>query len=91
MGTVLSAQQMGKPLLIMPRVCKFGEQRNDHQLATAAAFKSRPNVYVAMDETEVAPRMDELILDCRYVGPPLGPHASPELLSAVRDFIGAKL
>lgn len=90
MGTVLSALQMGKPLLIVPRVCKFGEQRNDHQLATAAAFKSRDNVYVAMDETEVGPQLDALVDNTTFVGTPLGPHASPGLLTAVRDFIGNK-
>jgi exopolysaccharide biosynthesis glucuronosyltransferase PssE len=88
MGTVISALQMGKPLLIMPRQCAFGEQRNDHQLASAAAFRRRPNIFVAMDETEIAARMDELTPVRAFHGEPIGPHASPGLLAAVREFIG---
>jgi UDP-N-acetylglucosamine transferase subunit ALG13 len=88
MGTVISALRMGKPLLIMPRQCKFGEQRNDHQLATAEAFRRWPNIFVAMDETEIAARLDELTPVRSFEGDPLGPHASPSLLTAIRDFIG---
>ena len=38
MGTILSALELGKPLVIMPRLAAFGEHRNDHQLATAKRF-----------------------------------------------------
>ena len=90
MGTVISALQMGKPLLIMPRQCKFGEQRNDHQLASAEAFGRRPNIFVAMDESELGPRLDELTPVRAFAGEPLGTDASPELLAAVREFIGSE-
>ena len=35
MGTILSALRYGKPLIVMPRRASLGEQRNEHQLATA--------------------------------------------------------
>jgi UDP-N-acetylglucosamine transferase subunit ALG13 len=38
MGTILTALEMGKPLLVMPRRAALGEHRNDHQLATAHRF-----------------------------------------------------
>ena len=38
MGTILTALEMGKPLLVMPRRAELGEHRNDHQLATAMRF-----------------------------------------------------
>ena len=37
MGTILSALQWEKPILVMPRRASLGEQRNEHQLATATA------------------------------------------------------
>lgn len=35
MGTVISAVERHKPLIVMPRLARFGEHRNDHQRATA--------------------------------------------------------
>ena len=35
MGTILSALQYSKPILVMPRRGSLGETRNDHQMATA--------------------------------------------------------
>ncbi|KQN04300.1 glycosyltransferase [Sphingomonas sp. Leaf25] len=56
-GSVLMAQKMGKPLLVMPRRIAFGEHRNDHQLATARALEERPGIYVAFDEEALQQRL----------------------------------
>ena len=53
-GTILTALELGKPLLVMPRRAEFGEHRNDHQLATAVGLPSRERAPVAFDETELA-------------------------------------
>ena len=88
MGTMIKALQLGKPVLIMPRRCEFGEIRNDHQVATASMFESRPNIFVAADARELAPQM-ELLVSIRSIEvEALGPHACPALLDTVRDFIG---
>lgn len=50
MGTIITATQHGKPLIVMAREFKFGEHRNDHQVATAARFKDFPNITVVADE-----------------------------------------
>lgn len=84
MGTILTGLQLRKPLLVMPRVARLGEQRNDHQLATAAALGRRPNVHVARDESELPRRLDELVPAPPFEGDALGPHASPGLLEAIR-------
>ena len=52
-GTVLSAERMGKPLIIFPRRASLGEHRNEHQLATANALKDRQGIYVAETEDEL--------------------------------------
>jgi UDP-N-acetylglucosamine transferase subunit ALG13 len=49
-GTILTAQKHGKPIILFPRRSAFGEHRNDHQLATCAQVKGREGVYVADDE-----------------------------------------
>src|SRR6478609_8996096 len=50
MGTILSALHYGKPILVMPKKASLGEQRNEHQLATARRMMSLGNVTVAFDE-----------------------------------------
>ena len=87
MGSILSALQYGKPILVMPRLGRLKETRNDHQVATAERFLEMGKVSVAMDEREIPAKLDSLsslsraekISDC----------ASGELLSAIRNFIHA--
>lgn len=85
MGTMLSALELGKPLLVMPRSAAFGEHRNDHQLATARRFAELGRVAVAFDEHELPARLDEL--DRLAAVEPISPFAPDAFISAVRAFI----
>ena len=51
MGTILSAAELGKPIILMPRRFKFGEHRNDHQQDTATEMARLSNVTIA-DEAD---------------------------------------
>lgn len=63
-GTVLTAARCRKPILLMPRRADMGEHRNDHQLATVRKLAGRPGIVVALDESELAARIDQgLALD----------------------------
>ena len=85
MGTILSALEMGKPLLVFPRRASLGEHRNDHQLATARRFAELGTVGVALDEHELHAKLDALD---RLVSPAgIGPHAPAPFIAALRDFI----
>jgi len=85
MGTILSALQWEKPILVMPRRASLGEQRNEHQLATARRLSELGKVTVAFDEAELRNRLDRLAeLSAREK---IGAFASQELLTALRDFI----
>ena len=85
MGSILTALTYGKPIVIMPRRADLGEQRNDHQLSTAARFKGRPGVFVANDETELPAILDSL--NDLHAAEPIPPFASPSLIKTIRDFI----
>ena len=52
-GTIITALQLAKPLLVMPRQGALRETRNDHQLATARRFCNFPSVHVAQDEHDL--------------------------------------
>ncbi|MGB3808118.1 MAG: glycosyltransferase [Erythrobacter sp.] len=56
-GTVLTAQRMSRPIVLMPRRANLGEHRNDHQLATVDKLAMRSGIFVAMDESELAARI----------------------------------
>lgn len=60
MGTILSALEYNKPVLVMPRRASLGEQRNEHQLATARRMAQRGLAHVAEDVDELANHLDRL-------------------------------
>jgi UDP-N-acetylglucosamine transferase subunit ALG13 len=87
MGTIISALEFGKPLLVMPRLASLGEHRNDHQLATAERFGAEGRVRVAADDATLAAGLDEL----HELGATerIGAYASDRLITALSSFINA--
>lgn len=85
MGTILSALRFKKPILVMPRRAALGEQRNDHQMATAQQLLALGKINVAFDEHELRQRLQAL--DTIEVRDHTGMFASSSLIAAVRDFI----
>ncbi len=83
MGSILTALELGKPILVMPRQGALRETRNDHQLATALKWRDR--IAVATDERELAVRLDALA-ELRP-SERISSGASPELIEAIRSFI----
>lgn len=84
MGTILSALRFEKPLLVMPRRAALGEQRNDHQIATARRLLELGKIHVALDEQELAQRL--ATVEQLSVRGTTGPFASGSLLAAVHGF-----
>lgn len=85
MGSILTALEHGKPILVMPRRGDLQETRNDHQVATAARFREMGRVAVADDAKELAPWLDR-IKDLR-AAERISSHASPQLLDALRAVV----
>lgn len=61
MGSIISAVEVGKPLIVVPRRAALGEHRNDHQLATARRFVELGVIRAAFDEHEVGPMIEEWV------------------------------
>jgi UDP-N-acetylglucosamine transferase subunit ALG13 len=85
MGTILSALQHSKPILVMPRRGPLGETRNDHQLATARHLLSLGRVHVAFDEHELATALDRI--EDLVPRDPIPPYAPAEFTSLLHSFI----
>lgn len=87
MGSILTALEFGKPIIVMPRDHLRGEHRNGHQLATAKHMKYNEGIYVAYNETELKQllsRIDSLKAPATVLG-----QASPALLGRISQFIEA--
>jgi UDP-N-acetylglucosamine transferase subunit ALG13 len=59
-GTILKAVQLQKPVLVMPRLRRYGEHVNDHQLATARKFEMQGKILVAYSPGELLLRLEQL-------------------------------
>ncbi|MES2260817.1 MAG: glycosyltransferase [Pseudomonadota bacterium] len=86
MGSVLTALELGKPLVLMPRRGDLQETRNDHQLATARWLAQRPGIYVAMDESGLDAALGAALAGAQG-GPAISPYATPALIAAIQAFI----
>lgn len=85
MGSILTALEIGKPIIVMPRRAAFGEHRNDHQIATARSLESRGRAVVAFDEQELIRLLNAFDATAPSIAAPK--EASPTLIDAIRRFI----
>jgi UDP-N-acetylglucosamine transferase subunit ALG13 len=53
MGSVITAGEYGKPIVLLPRLASRGEHTNDHQVDTARWLRDRPGLYVADAEGDL--------------------------------------
>jgi UDP-N-acetylglucosamine transferase subunit ALG13 len=85
MGTILTSLDLGKPVVIVPRLADLGEHRNDHQLATAKRFARFYQVQTVENLDRLGPTLDSLenlSEDYDFTGGP-----APDLIAAVRQFV----
>jgi UDP-N-acetylglucosamine transferase subunit ALG13 len=86
-GTVITASELCKPLVMLPRQMELQEVTSRHQQATARWLAGRPGVHIVETETELAAKIDEVV----------GSHGVGDfesdtriaLVRAVREFIFA--
>lgn len=86
MGSVITADEFGKPIVILPRLRERGEHTTDHQLATAAWLRGKPGIHVADRDEDLGPRIAEALAS-GVAGPRFAPAASPEFLARIRQYI----
>lgn len=74
MGSILTSREYGKKILVMPRLSRFKETRNDHQVATARMLSS-------LNIVETFENMEELVSGIKKI------NSDRTLLSPTRRFV----
>jgi UDP-N-acetylglucosamine transferase subunit ALG13 len=85
MGSIITAIEAGKPIVVMPKWARLGEHRNDHQVATAKRMGQKQGIIVAWDETDLVAKLDREVALSTL--PNLAPEASAGLICAIREFL----
>lgn len=85
-GSIITAMSYHIPIIVLPRRASLGEQRNDHQLATAQKLAMRSGLFVAPSEDAI-PDLIDGILVMREAGGTLPRYADKSLIETVRGFI----
>ncbi|WP_165349640.1 glycosyltransferase [Methylibium sp. Pch-M] len=90
MGSIISAMQAQKPVILLPRKMQLGEATSDHQLHGMEWLRGRPGVWIAEDESQ----MEELLGS--FVDGKLNQaieaasqYASVEMIEKVKKFVHA--
>lgn len=87
MGSVITASQYAKPIVMMPRLQHWGEHTTDHQIATANWLRGKPGVYIADEDADLAPRIAEALAAGPPAAPIFPPDAPPEFIGRLRACI----
>lgn len=84
MGTIISAMQQQKPIIIFPRIAALNEHRNEHQMATAKKMKELKYVNVAFNEKELKDLLLSNNIKCLHK---LSDFAEQSLINSLTNFI----
>ena len=68
MGTIISAAEFCKPMVLLPRRGSLRETRNDHQVATAKWLRTKPGIFVADSEDELPAVLARALADSADIG-----------------------
>lgn len=86
MGTIISATEFGKPMILLPRRGNLKETRNDHQISTAKWLATKPGMTVAYDESELAILLTREVTRVSEASKPSV--ASADMIQALREVVG---
>jgi UDP-N-acetylglucosamine transferase subunit ALG13 len=86
MGSVITADQFAKPIVILPRLQEQGEHNTDHQVATVNWLRGKPGIHVADRDQDIGPCIAKA-LSIDAPGPKFAPTAGPEFIARIRQSI----
>jgi UDP-N-acetylglucosamine transferase subunit ALG13 len=87
-GSVVSAGELGKPIVVLARRAALGEHTSDHQVETVGWLRGKPGLVVAEAETDL-PDCIAAAAATAGAGARLVTTADPGLIERLRRFIHA--
>ncbi len=86
MGSIITAMELGKPIIIMARDHRRKEHRNGHQFSTLKQFANVPGVYPCTSEDELNALLERS--DSLTAEPSLAGTAPDAMIDALASYIG---
>lgn len=86
MGSVISAQENGIPIVLLPRLQERREHTTDHQLHSAEWLKTQRGVFVAATDAELPERIEQARIHGRFEAV-LSQFAPQPFINRLRSFI----
>ena len=86
-GSVVTAGEHGKSIVVLPRRAALGEHTSDHQLETAGWLRAKPGIHVADAEGDLAARIAEAEAASAHPEDRIAGSADPAFIARLRDFI----
>ena len=88
-GSIVTAGEIGRPIVVLPRRAHLGEHTSDHQVETVGWLRAKPWVHVADDETGlpgcIAAAGRAVVEEGRVAGT-----ADPAFIARLRGFIAGR-
>ncbi len=85
-GSIVTAGELGRPIVVLPRRAHLGEHTSDHQVETVGWLRARPWVHVADDEAELGACIAAAGA-AAVAGGRVGETADPAFIDRLRRFI----
>jgi UDP-N-acetylglucosamine transferase subunit ALG13 len=86
-GTVITAQEAKKPLIVFPRRALLREHNNDHQLHTAHWLDDKPGIFVARTESELLDTLNRLSQEHAEIVTSISDGAPDHFIAQIRAFL----
>lgn len=87
MGTVITAGRVGRPVVLVPRMQERGEHTTDHQVATADWLRSKPGIFIADTNEDLADAITAGLAAASETGPRLSVFADTAFTDRIRAAI----
>lgn len=84
-GTIIQGLVLEKPILVLPRLARYSETRNDHQVGTARYFESRGLIMAAYDDEGFSAALEQF--ESFTPADRITDRTAPELLERLESFI----
>ena len=87
-GSIVTAGELRRPIVVLPRRAHLGEHTSDHQVETVGWLRGKPGVHVAETEAELPARIAAAAREAA-AGARIAATADPAFIARIRAFIEA--